>query len=683
MQPSKTTVIGLFSGQCQYQIPIFQRGYVWTLEKQVGPLWADIQDRAEAVLERMNLPQAQIDGMKPLQKHFLGSIIMTPAPSSFGRVSSFEVIDGQQRSTTLHLLLLAFRMAAQEIPETHLPGILDALLRNPGPYPTEPNDHYKVWPTQAGREEIVWLNQAKSSDDICAQHPVRDGRKHLDRPLMVQTFLYLHHACLAFMRGVDLSDEVAPGNDRTNGDQLIRWIRDSAVVPELGAGLALDKRRAEALYMALSEHIQIMTLRLEVEDDPQVIFETLNARGEPLLASDLVRNFLFLQAARSGGDVVDTLYDRYWKPFDLVASGSRGVTANQYWREKERQGRLTYPRIDLFFYNYAILRSGEVTLASHVFQAFKSWWLKEERDLEAELKALKASSQHFAELVSPEGTGHVAEFARLIKALDVATVTPLYLALRERLPEDSAELKQALRDLSSYLVRRAVCGLTTKSYNRFFIRVLKAVMSSQTAAHEALRKALSEATSASEIWPDDAAFAHHWRNRAVYTELKPGKVCGVLRAMEYAARGTLQGSQHVPTQAELSVEHIMPQSWQSLSDYTDDGMTQDHLESRQAALHRFGNLTLLTQPLNSSVSNGPFRDTREPGKGLVLGKKTKLGQSALLINTYFQRDAVAAWDEQAISTRADALLRAACLVWPRAGEQAPPRQISEAMAGID
>ncbi|MDC6491350.1 DUF262 domain-containing protein [Pseudomonas syringae] len=42
MQPNKTTATGLFSPPHQYQIPIFQRGYVWTLEKQVGPLWTDI-----------------------------------------------------------------------------------------------------------------------------------------------------------------------------------------------------------------------------------------------------------------------------------------------------------------------------------------------------------------------------------------------------------------------------------------------------------------------------------------------------------------------------------------------------------------------------------------------------------------------------------------------------------------
>ena len=109
MQPSKTTVIGLFNAPFQYQIPIFQRGYVWTLEKQVAPLWLDIQSQADALLERKQLAPAAAAAMKPLPKHFLGSIVMTPVPNAFGRVSMYEVIDGQQRSTTLHLLLLALQ----------------------------------------------------------------------------------------------------------------------------------------------------------------------------------------------------------------------------------------------------------------------------------------------------------------------------------------------------------------------------------------------------------------------------------------------------------------------------------------------------------------------------------------------------------------------------------------------
>ena len=433
--------------------------------------------------------------------------------------------------------------------------------------------------------------------------------------------------------------------------------------------------------MALADHVQIMTLTLEVEDDPQVIFETLNARGEPLLASDLVRNFVFLEAARQGKPVPQ-LYERYWSPFDLVATTGKGVSANAYWRQKERQGRLTYPRIDLFFYNFATLRSQEITLASHVFQSYKAWWQKQPRDLEVELARLVASSHHFQELVSPEGTGYLAEFARLVKSLDVGTVTPVYLALREQLGTDSVELKQALGDLASYLTRRAVCGLTTKGYNRFFMRVLQAVTGAVEAPHTALRKILLAATAPSEVWPDDILFSDKWCHRSVYKELRPVKTCGVLRALEYAARGTQQGSNHVPVQSDLTVEHVMPQSWEKLPIYQIAEMTEPQRQLREAVVHGFGNLTLLTQPLNSSISNGPFADTHNAGCEPVLGKRSRLGQSALLLNTYFHQTALVAWDDDAVARRSESLLKAALLVWPKPVDGcAAPVSVALAISG--
>lgn len=682
MQPSKTTVTGLFSTPHQYKIPIFQRGYVWTLEKQVGPLWTDIQDRADAVAEHQALAEkGAASAMKPLQKHFLGSIVMTPVPNSFGRVPAFEVIDGQQRSTTLQLLLLAFRQAALMLVDSQIPRMLDALVRNPGPY-QRPEDDFKVWPTQAGQDEMRRLSDSAASiQDICEAYPARDGRSRIERPLMVQTFLYLYHACLSYMRGVDLTDVVSSASDTTLGDALIASIRRSNTVTFLQPHLPLDPLRAENLYMALADHVQIMTLTLEAEDDPQVIFETLNARGEPLLASDLVRNFLFLEAARQDKDV-QQLYGSYWSPFDLVMTTGKGASANAYWREKERQGRLTYPRIDLFFYNYTILRSEDVILASHVFQSFKTWWQKHPQDLEAELARIVKSSQHFRELMSPEGTGYLAEFARLIRSLDVGTVTPVYLALRERLDSDSAELKQALGDLASYLTRRAVCGFTTKGYNRFFMRVLQEVTDASAEPHLALRRVLLAASAPSEVWPDDNTFSDQWCHRPVYKELRPAKTCGVLRALEYAARGTMQGSNHVPVQSNLTVEHVMPQSWHKLPDYQIADMTDDQRLLREAVIHGFGNLTLLTQPLNSSVSNGPFPDSMDEAGNQVLGKRSKLGQSALLMNTYFQQTGLSIWDEAGVAGRAKALCKAALLVWPRpADATAAPAAVANALSG--
>lgn len=82
------------------------------------------------------------------------------------------------------------------------------------------------------------------------------------------------------------------------------------------------------------------------------------------------------------------------------------------------------------------------------------------------------------------------------------------------------------------------------------------------------------------------------------------------------------------------------------------------------AVQTFGNLTLLTQPLNSSVSNGPFEDQIE-GEKTVVGKRTKFLESLLLLNAYFQHKTVAKWDDEEISKRGQHLLGKAMKVWSR------------------
>lgn len=681
MQPSKTTVTGLFNSPYQYQIPIFQRGYVWTLEKQVVPLWADIQDRANARLEHDAAQQSVAAGaLKPLQKHFLGSLVLSPLTQLYGRVPAYEVIDGQQRSTTLQLLLLAFRRAAQQLGDEKLFERLGAYVRNAGVY-DEDTDYHKVWPTQAGQDEMQLLYAAQDAAAVCTAYPARDGRRKVERPLLVQTFLYFYFACLAYLQGVDLVGTGDAG-EHSPSDELVKRIRGGNDVAPLDSVTAFDPKRAQALYMALAENVQIMTLQLEIEDDPQVIFETLNARGEPLLASDLIRNFVFLAAARASKPV-SALYEKYWSPFDIVATGSKGVTSNRYWAEKERQGRLTYPRIDLFFYSYTVLRSRETTLVGHVFEAFKTWWQAEPRELEPELQRIVTASGYFKEFVSPHGTGWLAEFARLMQALDVSTITPVYLALRERLAADSQELRQALGDLASYLTRRAVCGMTTKNYNRLFMRLLQAVTAAPDAPHTALRTVLLAATADSERWPSDEVFRERWVNRPMYLEMKPARVCGILRALEYAARGPAQGSNEVPVQTVLTVEHVMPQSWATVAYYQVEGMTDEQHLARDIVIHRFGNLTLLTQPLNSSVSKGPFDEWKNAKGEPVEGKRAKLGQSALLINTYFNGKYPDKWDDSSIGERGDALYAAAALVWsrPMAAEVEPKSVAGELWGG--
>ncbi len=163
-------------------------------------------------------------------------------------------------------------------------------------------------------------------------------------------------------------------------------------------------------------------------------------------------DFVFLEASRNRLSV-PKLYADYWQDFDEERDSKGVVMANRYWRERERQGRLTYPRIDLFFYHYTVLVRAQETLVSHVFQSFKEWWQSQAREIATELGRIVTCSSYFQEFISPEGDGHVAEFSRLIKALDVSTIAPVYLALRERLADKDDALKQALADLASFVTR--------------------------------------------------------------------------------------------------------------------------------------------------------------------------------------------------------------------------------------
>jgi hypothetical protein len=665
MQPGKTSVTSLFGAQAQYVIPVFQRGYVWTLEKQVVPLWADLEDRAIKLIERAEMAdQVGTHSLKPLQKHFLGSLVLTPVHSAFGRVTAYEVIDGQQRTTTLHLLMLAFRHAAKQIEDSPVSQMLDTLVRNPGPY-TGKDDHHKVWPTQAGRAEMAFLDEAADCQAVCSAYPAKggkNGKQRIERPLMVQAYLYLHHACLAYLRGVSLEDPIAPESDRTWSDMLVHAIRNDNLVQPVQKDLALQPVRAEMLFTALRDFVQIMTLTLETEDDPQVIFETLNARGEPLLASDLIRNFVFLEAARRG-QVVDSLYLQYWQGFDEQRDQNDVVTANRYWRERERQGRITYPRIDLFFFHYTVLRRQQETMVSHVFQGFKEWWQGEQRDIDGELARIVRASRHFRELISPEGEGFIAEFARLTKSLEVSTLTPVYLALRERLGEGDPRLKEALGDLASYVARRAICGYTTKNYNKLFLKLLSDVAQAEEPA-AALRASLLKLGGHSQEWPTDQDLSDAWMDRAVYKELRPVKVAAILRVLELASRTPKQESTWTPVPEALTVEHVLPQAWEGGGHYPLEDEGDEKRLRRNRLVQTFGNLTLLTQPLNSSVSNGPFLDFEHSGK-IVEGKRSGFRGSLLLLNSYFLHPTLTAWSDDQIIERGRNLLSCALRVWTR------------------
>lgn len=668
MQPSKTSVNGLFQKEQQYLIPIFQRGYVWTLEEQVAPLWADVADRA-AALDEFKRIQKQVDNrvLKPLQKHFLGTIVLgAPLSGGFGSVPTVEVIDGQQRITTLQILLLAFRDVARRLEDDFIDGAFRTLTLNPASY--RQGEHaFKVWPTNATRDQIRALVETERPGEVCRRFPIRGSdKKKIKRPLMVEAYLYFYGVIDAFLKGKSFDDTLETGSEGFRGDEksvsdyLIRSIRHDAALVTVVQDAPLDRARAELLLETLEGCFQVMALHLEGEDDPQIIFETLNARGAQLFPSDLVRNFVFLQAVRKREDV-DVLYNEYWKEFDERLADRGQAKGDRFWKQEERQGRLKNSRLDLLLYHYVGLRTQHETKVAHVFQEFKGWWEEKTQSTAEELGRINGVAATFGAMLVPEKTSRFGLFSHRMKVLDTATVTPVVLFLAEKHGTSSFPFEVAISDIESYLVRRFVCGLTTKGYNRIFMRLLEELVQSEESSELRVRNYLRGLGGESQVWPDDGQFEQGWLSRPLYLTMKQGRARMVLEALELAHRTSKH--EDLPLPSDLTIEHVLPQEWRvEVWPLKED--TSTARASRSQLLHTVGNLTLLTQPMNSALQNGPFR-----------AKRPEITQSLLRLNAYFQRqpngelwgDDDRAWMEDQIVERGQHLFTVAKKIWPFPG----------------
>ena len=389
---------------------------------------------------------------------------------------------------------------------------------------------------------------------------------------------------------------------------------------------------------------------------PQVIFETLNARGEPLLPADLLRNYIFLRAGRSG-ESQEELYKEYWSGFD-----------DEFWRTEVTQGRLRRPRSDLFMQHFLASRRAVDIPIKHLYVEYRHWIEREQpfSTVEDEVRVLRDQGQDFRRILEPATDDPVFGLATFMERFDVRTAYPLMLHLLAS-NLDNRQWRALSTTLESYLLRRTLVGWPTKAYNRIFLNLVKALQKDGAeSTTEAIGAALSSLTGESSAWPTDETFAVAWMNRAAYGELNRAKLTHILAKLNdtYLTSKTEQ----VTIDSELTVEHIMPQSWIEewpLPDGT-RGMTEQELfdaapddplavatRGRQRAIHTFGNLTLLTQALNSSVSNGEWA-----------AKKPALLKASLLpIN--LQLHGHPSWGEEAITQRGQELLECAVKIWPR------------------
>lgn len=641
----------LLQNRNRYCVPIYQRHYVWDKSKQWEPFWQDIRTKA---VERLA-------GKERRFSHFMGAVVLeSRAKPSVRQVSSFQVVDGQQRLTTFQLFLTAARHYAQAIGHSTSEGNIQRYVLNSDPNLMENAEVeiYKVWPTQANRELFIDIVSSSSRADLKAKYRShwykKEGRdqvmEYSSVPRMLGAYGYFYDRIRHSVETDDLHsdmEETSPEDDNATNNGI------DHVPKEL---------RLDAIWQSLLEEFKVVEIVLDEGDDAQVIFETLNDRGEPLLAADLIRNNIF-QRGDAMGEKAEVLFEKYWKPFEAP-----------FWEEQEKQGRYKKQRIEFFLSNFIAGKiAGDVTI-SKLFSEYKAFLRPKKgafrgryETVEAEIKDLNAYAAIYRDLVERTSSSALSEFSKRLKHWDVTTLNPLALRLWASTDMTQANKENALSLLLAFVVRRAICGLTTKNYNNLFLSVI-AHLDDGGWSVEKLAAILEKQTAESSRFPRDEEFKQAILVLPIYKTLGSARTRALLSEIELRKRGSKQETNHLPD--TLTIEHVMPSSWsanwplpkdliaspeESLSALfaiTEDETVVGHIVRRNRLLHTLGNLTLVTQSFNSSLSNEPFDVKREEFKE----------QSILML----PKDIVKkeAWAEQEIEDRSLTLFEDARAIWP-------------------
>jgi uncharacterized protein with ParB-like and HNH nuclease domain len=540
MHASETKIQTIIDSQRQYVIPLFQRPYCWK-SSQWMTLWQDLAELCEEENPR---------------NHFIGSIVTMPSKSRPEGVTKFILIDGQQRLTTLLVLLAVIRDKAAKQTGNLKDRIDDLLLKNRH---QEGLDVYKLLPTQVDRDAFCGIMNATAPP-----------------------------------KGTPVSAAY---------DFFARRLR---LDPEVGL---------EKLYDVIRNHLVLVSIVLDKDDNPYLIFESLNAKGEKLTQADLIRNFFFM---RIHVNSQEKMYAEHWMPM---------------------QDRLGESLTE--FIRHFLMRDGKIVRQNDIYCTLKeSIEDRSHEDIIAYLQEVAAFSCCYARLLRPgeERSGRIAERMERLNRYEATTAYPFLLNVYrdyDLKKVSESDFVAILDMLESFLIRRFICGVATSGLTKIF-PVLYAQAERGASLVEGVRQALRD-----KSFPRDQQFRDSFVTCKIYGGDRSPKAKLILERLEMS----FDHKESVDPEA-LTIEHIMPRT---PTDWWRQHLGEDWEAIHDEWLDTIGNLTLTGY--NSELSNSDFP-----------AKKARLQESHVELNKYFAT--VDTWDEQAIARRGEELAERALTIWP-------------------
>ena len=582
-------------------VPLFQRPYVWNEENQWAPLWADVARVADRRLARSD------DKQFP---HFLGAVVLQQSAGSIGSMQQWVVIDGQQRLTTLQLLLDALQAELDAVGARHPALRIEDLICNKEQYWSAPEDRFKVWPTNRDR--------AAFNEVMAAEPPIDYDRLSSRGERLVEAHRFFSAQARAWL-GLNGPEDVAA--------------------------------RAVALEHTVRELLQLVVIELTADENAQEIFETLNARGAQLTAADLIKNFVFQRLMEAGADV-EGIYEQHWREFETA-----------FWETEIGAGRVRYSRSSLFLNHWLIARTGEEIVAREVFSRFKRYADYEANlpmaQLVPEITAVSRVYRRFVESASNHDAqiDELGLFAYRSSVLESEVVKPIVVFLLDpalsAVPSD--QITKGLAALESWLVRRMLIRASTKSYTQMVAEMVTQLLKNErSVAGDVIHTFLKDQGVQSRYWPDDNEVRTELRQLLVYRKLRRPRIRMVLEAIEDYRRGWRSGREGLGgsrvLRGKYAIEHVLPVKWQRTWPLEVDVTEAE----RDRLAHTIGNLTLLTGRLNSGVSNGPWADKAE---GLRQ-------HDVLILNRDLLQAGKEGWTHDQIRRRTDEMIENILSIWP-------------------
>lgn len=557
----------------RYIIPTFQRDYEWTEEGQWNLLFEDLETVADRLAQAREFAELAgtpvLKADKSVAPHFLGAIVCDQLPSPAGGLDLRAVIDGQQRLTTLQLLLRGVLDVLLEQGSSRAKQVR-RLLENPSDVVDEPHERFKLWPRRKDRD--VW--PVAMSDE-----PAPDGPH-----LYLQARAFFSKRARVAMVGED-------GSDRT-----------------------------DAVVDALVGLFKLVVIDLEDNDDAQVIFEVLNGRQTPLSASDLVKNLLFLRGELADEKELEKLYDSYWAEFD-----------EEWWKQKVGIGHAARGRRDVLLSAWLTAASGSEVNVGHLYKEVRTYLDSGDRKTEEILEELYRYGQAYKAVYGSTSVASpiLSKAYRRLDLLKIQTAAPLFLWLRT-VPSSvlsEADHEVAVAAIESWTLRRAIIGANTRGYGKAFVDVLKearrAFEGGQSIA-AAIIAALRSGPN-SLAWPSDAEVVAAFVSNKFYGSITQERIRLFLGSIDEHMQSSNPKTEAAQFDYDrLQIEHILPQSWRDHWAIEDDDPARRTLavQDRDAHVHRIGNLTLVSPTFNASVSN----------KGWAMKRPEFAAQSKLQLN---------------------------------------------------